>query len=367
MLDVFFYLLLGCVLINTFYYFYFSKAATQPEIEHTKSSQPVSIIVCSKNEQENLKELVPLLISQDHPDYEIILINDASSDDTRFVIEGFAATHNNIHLVNVVNNENFWGNKKYALTLGIKKATHDHLVFIDADCRPDSNLWLSHMARPLSTGSDITLGYGGYEFVPKSLLNGLIRFETVFTALQYLGYALRGNAYMGVGRNLAYTSTLFYEQSGFMSHMHIMGGDDDLFVNSASRKANVAVASHPDSFTYSKPKTSWKSWWTQKRRHLKVSKHYRGKHKSALGLFFLSQILFFIVATLALVLSSYWLAILALILCRYVVVYVVMGKGLLRFRESGLIPYIALLEIMLIVAQLGIFTSNLIDKPKHWK
>lgn len=366
-LDLLFYILFFIVAVNCGYYLYFSKVNTSKIKPATQGNTPVSIIVCAKNEAENLRELVPLLITQDYPHFEIILVNDASTDDTMVVINEFVSQYRHVKAVDVINNETFWGNKKYALTLGIKTAVNDHLLFIDADCRPASPKWLTGMSGPVHDQTTIVLGYGGYEKVPKSLLNALIRYETALTAMQYLGYALRGNPYMGVGRNLAYTAKQFYDVNGFMSHMRIMGGDDDLFVNEAATAHNTAVALDPESFTISKPKETWSSWWIQKKRHVNTAKRYKKKHKMALGGFFLSQFLFLILAVLGFVFGTYWETILALVILRYVMVMVVMGGGLSRFRESELTPLIPLLEWILIFCQMGLFFSNTSREPKRWK
>jgi glycosyltransferase involved in cell wall biosynthesis len=366
-LGLLFYILLGCVALNGAFYIYFSKIVTYPSENLEANATPVSVIVCAKNEEQNLTELIPLLIAQNHPDFEIILINDASVDDTLSIIVDFVAQYPNVSMVDVVNNETFWANKKYALTLGIKKAKNEHFVFIDADCRPASNSWLSLISAPLKNNTSIVLGYGGYRKVDKSALNALIRFETVLAAMQYLGYALQGNPYMGVGRNLGYTSQQFYDNSGFISHMRVMGGDDDLFVNEAATAHNTAVVIDPESFTISTPKKNWSEWWTQKKRHVSTAKLYKKKHKVALGTFFLSQFLFLIVAILGFVFGLQWIAILALVVLRYVVVMVVVGRGLSRFRESELIPFIPLLEMLLISCQLALFFSNTNSEPKRWK
>ena len=213
----------------------------------------------------------------------------------------------------------------------------------------------------------IALGYGSYSKLNNSLLNAVIRYETVFAAMQYLGYALRGNPYMGVGRNLAYTTKQFYDINGYMGHMKIMGGDDDLFVNEAATGKNTAVVLDPEAFTVSEPKREWKDWWIQKKRHINTAKHYKLKHKLTLGLFFLSQVLFLIFMILGFAFGLQWQAILSLVLLRYIIVMIFVGKGLSRFRESELIPFIPFLELVLIFCQLGLFVSNKSSQPKRWK
>lgn len=366
-IGVFFYILASFAIINCVYYLFFSNVGfgkiTPPQ---GNLKQAVSVIVCSKNEQENLKVLVPLLLEQNHPNFEVILINDASQDDTRDVIEEFMSQDARIKMVNVVNNESFWGNKKYALTLGIKKAVNDHLIFIDADCVPNSEEWLGIMAQHLSQEKSIVLGYGGYQKVKSSLLNALIRYETVLTAIQYFSYAMRGNPYMGVGRNLAYTATQFYESSGFMSHMKILGGDDDLFVNQSATNSNTAVSLQEESFTTSQPKTSWSDWWKQKKRHINTAAHYKWKHKILLSLFYFSQIGFFVSAILGFIFGLNWMVILGVVLVRYAIFWIVVGKGMSRFRESDITVLLPFLELLLVSIQLALFVSNMGHRPKQW-
>ena len=276
LLTYLFYFFLGVVTINVGYYiFFFVFAFAKAKKAKSSYLPPVSVIVCSKNEAENLRKNIPQWLAQKYHDFEIVLINDASWDDTKDVIEEFAKKHAKIVQVHVENNEAFWGSKKYALTLGIKKASHQHLLFTDADCIPTSNYWIQEMAGHFVGKKELVLGYGAYEKIKGSWLNKLVRFETVLTAMQYFSYAIAGRPYMGVGRNLAYTTNLFYEQRGFIDHMKVQSGDDDLFVNQAGTKENVSINYNADSFTLSIPKKTFSDWYTQKRRHVTTASHYR--------------------------------------------------------------------------------------------
>ena len=78
--------------------------------------------------------------------------------------------------------------------------------------------------------TQIILGYGKYISEP-GLLNKWIRTDTTYIAMQYLAMAIKGRPYMGVGRNMAYRKSLFFERKGFASHLNLASGDDDLFVN----------------------------------------------------------------------------------------------------------------------------------------
>lgn len=354
-------------LVNLCYYLGFFKFAfSKPEDQEEKSSFPVSVIICAKNEAENLRNFLPLILSQNHPDFEVVVINDASGDETLDIIEDFQSKDPRVKIVDVQNNEAFWANKKYALTLGIKKAKNPYLLFTDADCRPESDQWLSEMSSRFTDKKSIILGYGGYFIDTKSLLNKLIRFETLFTAIQYFSYANWGLPYMGVGRNLAYTSEEFYRQNGFADHLHVRSGDDDLFVNQAATGMNTALCFSPQGITRSIPKDNLKAWIRQKRRHVSVAGHYKRKHRFLLGMFYFTQ-LFFWLLFFVLLFTSFWHLALAFLAIRFIVQGMVFYNSGKKFGETDLFWLFPFLELFLIWAQLGIFIANLIAKPTHWK
>jgi len=360
------YLFAFVVLINCFYFLLFSKFSFLPnpqEIE--KQNFPVSVIIYAKNVANNLKEYIPLWLNQKYSDYEIILINDASYDDTLEVLESFEKENSNIKIVNVANIETFWGSKKYALTLGIKKAKHQRMVFSDADCKPASPYWLQKMAANFTVNKQVILGYGAYNKIP-GLLNKLIRFETFMTALQYFSYAKAGFSYMGVGRNLGYTSKIYYDNSGFFSHMKVQSGDDDLFVNQVATKNNTAICYAQDSFTYSKPKLSFKKWVKQQKQHISTTKYYKLNHRILLGSFFVFQVCFWVLSLLVFIFLD-WKIPLALIIFRLLIQFIVLYKAMKKLDEKDLIYWFPFLEIILIIFQFSIFISNSSSKIASWK
>lgn len=252
---------------------------------------PISVIICTHNEESNLEKLLPLLTQQKYSVFEIIIVNDKSTDNSKELLEYFSKTHAHFSYINIENTPNDIQSKKFALTQGIKKSKYDYVLLTDADCYPTSNFWIENMAGQ-SNQYDVILGYSPYE-KNKGLLNQLIQFETLYTAIQYLGFTLQGNPYMGIGRNILYKKELFTKADGFSKHQHIIGGDDDLFVNEIATKENTGICINTDSHMYSIPKKTWKTWFIQKTRHISVGKHYQLKHKFFLGLLNLSHIGFY--------------------------------------------------------------------------
>ncbi|EGV44155.1 glycosyltransferase [Bizionia argentinensis JUB59] len=367
-LDILYYIFIVVACFQVGYYLvFFSQFAFQKETKPEPNNIPISVLICAKNEADNLKDFLPSIIAQNYPNFEIVLINDASYDYTLDVMEDFANKHPNIKIVNVRNNEAFWANKKYALTLGIKAAKNNHLLFTDADCKPISKNWISQMSAHFNNDKTIVLGYGGYTKIKKSFLNKLIRFETLLTAMQYLSFAKMGMPYMGVGRNLAYTKDDFFKASGFMKHMHIRSGDDDLFINQIATAKNTSVCVAKDSFTISNPKTTFKEWVTQKKRHITTAHHYKPVHKILLALFYASQLLFWLSGIVLLAFLFYWEVILIFFALRLISQLIIVWFTAKKLDEQDLMLFIPLLEFFLVIFQLTIFISNLVSKPKHWK
>ncbi|WP_347052807.1 glycosyltransferase [Flavobacterium olei] len=368
MLIYIFYFFIAIVVVQLFYYLgVFGKFAFSKPQHFTSKNLPVSVVVCAKNEEENVKKYIPLLAQQDYPDFEIVLIDDASSDETLEVFEEFEKEFSNIRLVKVENNEAFWGNKKYALTLGIKAAKKDYLLFTDADCYPNSKDWITSMTSQFTMNKTIVLGYGGYEKIERSFLNKIIRFETILTAIQYFSWAKIGFPYMGVGRNLAYKKEEFFNVNGFIDHIQIRSGDDDLFINQASNKVNTTISYTPESFTYSEPKKTYKEWFTQKRRHVSTAEHYKFFDRMQLGLFYCSQLFFFLLVIILLAFQFQWIAVLAILATRYTVVWTVVGCSAGKLKENDIKIWFPVVEIVLILTQINIFITNIFSKPVYWK
>src|SRR5690606_25120025 len=216
-----------------------------------------------------------------------------------------AEKYQHLNVVNIKEHPRYKHGKKFAVTIGIKAAKNDCMVFTDADCKPASNRWLQHIGNSFKPGVEIVLGYSPY-FKIKGFLNKNIRFETFHTAISYLSYSLKRRPYMGVGRNMAYTKTLFFKGKGFASHMHILSGDDDLFVNQNADRYNTNISIHRDAQMWSEPKRTYKSYALQKTRHHGASEAYKGRHKWMLSMQVGSAVVFYLFLILCLFLYPAW-------------------------------------------------------------
>jgi glycosyltransferase involved in cell wall biosynthesis len=307
-----------------------------------EAPRPVSIIVCAHDEEQNLRELVPLLLRQSHPAFEVIIVEDRCNDGTYDYLLQATKENDNLRMVRVVNKPEHVNGKKYALTLGIKAAKYDRVLLTDADCRPVSEEWATQMSNCYLSSTEFVLGFSPYA-KGESLLNAFIRFESTLTGIQMVGMARLGNPYMGLGRNLLYEKKVFLENKGFNDHLEVTGGDDDLFVNRHATSANTLVRLGADCITVSKPKQTWAEFYQQKKRHLSVGKRYRFTDRLVLGLFTLSwMLIWFLVLPVAIVHPwGLWLG--ATFLVRWLVMGILFHQASIRLGqrfEAWKVPFL---------------------------
>ena len=337
---------------------------------------PLSIIVCAHNDLAALHSLVPELLRQSYPaDLEIVLVDDRSTDDTGLYLQQLTQLFTpHVRLVNIKSTPPGLNPKKYALTLGLKVARFPHRLVTDADCVPASPHWAARMAAGFAAPdggtapAQVVLGFGGYAPAP-SLLNLLIRHETLLTGALFLSAGRGGRAYMGVGRNLAYTKEAFTATRGFSSHLRSLGGDDDLFVQDAARaRLPIGVVLHPDGQTTSAPATGWRHYWHQKRRHLGAGRRYRWSDRLRAGLLPLSGPLFYLAATAGAILApALWPALVGAGAVRLLG----LGAGLIPLGRNlrRPVPFWALpaLDPLFSVLYVALGLSVVVAHPTRWK
>ncbi|NDV46958.1 glycosyltransferase [Paludibacter sp. 221] len=346
-----------------------SKKIKKNKIEFSTAQPPVSVIIAAKNEEKNLQEFLPKILEQDYPEFEVIVIDDASADDTSIILEQFKDKYPHLRTTFVPVGAKNLSSKKLAVTLGIKAAKHDILLFTDADCSPESNQWISHMVRNFTPETDFVLGYGPY-YKEKGLLNKLITYDTLFVAMQYMGMALDGKPYMGVGRNLAYRKDTFFNLKGFSSHLNLLSGDDDLLVNKGCSDKNTRIEISPESIMWSDPKKTFRNWYYQKTRHLSSSVKYKASTKKQLGIEPVSRGLFYL-AFLLITLFGNIVTIIAggiLLLVRLITQMCVINRTSKLFHGDKYYLSILFLDIFLPLFTLFVMLTGKTKKDKiRWK
>lgn len=347
-------------LLALLYGFSKSKTPLAEQILH-----PVSVIVCAHDEEKNLRELLPILQRQDHNDLEIIIVDDRSNDNTYDFLLDLTKSDTRIKMARVLTTPERMDPKKYALTLGIKAAKNEILLFTDADCRPVGNEWVTAMTASITNETEFVLGYSPY-FKAQGFLNLFIRCESFITALQYLGTALLGKPYMGVGRNLCYRKSLFLKNKGFNDFMNVTGGDDDLFVNRHAHAANTELCITSNALVYSIPKQSWSSFFHQKLRHLMAGKRYKAIDKMRLAVFTLTHTITLTLGMLLLFIPDYWIIVLSSLIIRLVILTITAHRVSKQLNNPLELPAIILLDFLYMIYYLSTGLVALLTKRVKW-
>lgn len=365
--------LMGCLVLMfviqlVYWLFQYSGVGFRKQKENTDEVlPPVSVVICARNELKNLRNFLPSVLEQNYaPGYQVVVVNDCSWDESAKYLEELEDAYPQLKVVTIREQEKYQHGKKFALTLGIKGAAHEHLLFTDADCKPVGPNWIASMMKGFMPGTEIVVGYGAY-LKESGLLNKWIRFDTAFNALLYLSRAMKGKAYMGVGRNMAYVKTLFFKNKGFASHYHLMSGDDDLFINETATKANTRVAVSAGSFTLSKPKTSFAHWFWQKKRHMSSGSHYKIRDRRLIGFYFFSQIFFWVFVVLNLVLKINPELVVSLVATRLAIQMIICWRGFKKLGETDLLPFVPIFDLAITFLYPVLAVTNLFIRTKSWK
>lgn len=366
--QIAFVAVLIALLIQVFYLLhFFIRTGLYREEGVNGNPGPVSVVICAKNEERRLRNLVPLLMEQDYPDFEVVIVDDSSWDDSISTLRAYQVRYPKLHVIKLDEDYQRMRGKKFALTMGIKGASNDLLLLTDADCIPSSKGWIRHMVAPFSdTHIGVVLGVSPYQ-KDTGFLNRLIRFDAAQIALNYLGFAISGRPYMGIGRNLAYRKHLFISNSGFKSHFHLASGDDDLFVAEVASQSNTALVVDPVAHTLSAAEKTWKNYFDQKRRHFTTAAYYRLSTKILLALWPLSLFILWALALYLMIMhNALWIG-LTVLLLRHVTHLATFRVSLKRIGQHDLLPWAPLLESTLWLIHPLLYLWNQLSAPKKWK
>jgi glycosyltransferase involved in cell wall biosynthesis len=364
--QVAFIVFVSAVAIQLLFFFILLIGMRKKQAAGQENKPPVSIVICAHDEEDNLKTLIPTLLAQNYPTFEIVIVNDRSNDDTFDWLIAETRKDHRLRMVHVNRLPEHVTSKKYALTLGIKSATYDVILLTDADCRPESPEWISEMSGQFAPDISFVIGFSPYQRLP-GFLNLFIRFETLLAAIQYIGFGLLRMPYMGVGRNLAYRKSFFLEKKGFVNMLRIVGGDDDLFVNRHATKQNAAMSVAPKAKVVSVPKTSWKAFFVQKIRHLSVGRHYTFRFKIILGLFMSSWVITWWLGLTLLVLNTMVVTVAGLLAARCLVLTIVFYNSARRLDEKFEVWTVPVLDFLFSIYYISTGLVALLTKKVRWK
>lgn len=366
-MEVLFILFVATTVIQLLYLLIiFRSLAVYKEPTQASEWLPVSVIICARNEAVRLERNLPLILDQDYPNFEVIVVNDNSSDDSELLLMRMSSRYPQLVVRTITQESNIMQGKKYPLTVGIRAAKNEVVLLTDADCSPASRYWIQSMTAVFDPNKEIVIGYAPYRKYA-NFINRYIRYETFMTALCYLSFALAKIPYMGVGRNLAYRKKIFFENNVFPKHPHLISGDDDLLINKAANARNTVVQVNKNSFMFSEPKKSWEEYWEQKRRHVSTGKYYKTGHMLMLVLFSFTHLLFYCLFLLVVMYSAYQSEALVLFTLRLLTQGIIFRSSMKKLGEEDLFWYFPIMDILFLIYYFKLFPDVFQTKQAAWK
>lgn len=350
-----------------FFLFFFRRLADneQPPVS-AESNLPISVIICTHNEQNNLKRNLPSFLEQKYSQYEVIVVNDNSDDETELLLMQMETRYPQLVVRHIKNQSQNLRGKKYPLTIGIRAAKYDHVLLTDVDCAASSDYWIRDMAGMFTPEKEIILGYSPFKS-ELGFLNKFIRYEAFITAMQYFSFALAKIPYMGVGRNLAYRKQIFFDHNIYPKYPQLISGDDDLLINHAANKRNTTIQIRPSSFVYSEPKHTWDEYWHQKQRHVSTARYYKWNHRLLLSVYSASNLLLYPFFLACIFYSPFAVEGLVLFLTRLLVQSVVYNSAMKKLAVADLFILFPLMDLVFLFYYLKLLPHLKNTKLDRWK
>ena len=333
----------------------FYKRNARPKLN--EELEPVSVVLCARDAYEYLTELIPTLLKQDYPNFEIVVVNDCSDDETEEYLKDLERNEPRVKPVQLKQHLNFFNGKKFPLSMGIKSAQNDLIVLTDCNCMPVNDQWLRSVVNRYNNRTEIVIGYSPL-VQKKSSLNRIMRFDNFQNGLLYLSAALKHHPYMGIGKNLSYRKELFYRSQGFISHYTTSVGEDDLFINQTATKKNTDVLIDAEDAILTTPTSSFHLWMRQKASRYSTVSKYNSGARLYLSLFYVSQFFFYasFIALLALCAKPaftitngavFYIPILVFFfLLRWGTQFFIYHKASKRLGEKGLLPGLVVYDFL---------------------
>jgi len=352
-------------LVQLFYFWgVFSALAFFKAKKQTDSFPPVSVVITANNQYNDLQKSLPSMLSQDYPDFEVVVVNDNSDDSSNELLEDFSKQYTNLKVVELKQSLNWFSGRKFPLSLGIKSATNNLILLTDPGCVPQSNGWIKAMTGSFTSNSEIVLGYSSYNTTSK--INKWFRFTAFYDALLYLSMALRGLPFKGIGKNMGYSRELFYRNKGFSSHYVISAGDDELFVNRAANKHNVAVVVSEEGTIKQVKKMSFSSWLAGEKNRLKIRRFFNIRDRMLIRAFSFTSFAFYGLLVTLLFLGVPIFLVGFIFALRFISMMLISALAQKRLSEKKLILLSPIFEIFLILIDFFIWVLLFFNRKKKW-
>ena len=357
-------LMMACLIQLGYFWIFFSRISFFRKKNTTSDQPPVSIVLVANNQYEFLQTNLPALLEQEYPDFEVVVVNDNSDDGTEDLLKELSHQHNNLQSIVLKQSLNWFKGRKFPLSLGIKSAKNDFILFTDPACKPISDQWISEIISSYDGQTEIVLGYASWQTT--SVFNRFYRFVAFYDALFYFSMALSGIPFKGIGKNLSYKRGLFYKHKGFSSHYTISAGEDEIFVNKAAKKQNTSICIHEAGKVISEKNTSFLNWLNLERSRLKIRRFFKPAHRVMISLYSASVFIFYTSFAFLLIAGFHWLVPVSVFALRLISQTIIFAFTQKKLSEKKLLLLSPFFEIFILLIDFFIWINLLFSRKYKW-
>ena len=331
--------------------------------ERLTQEPPVSVVMVTQEDVEFLEERLPIYLTQDYENYEVVLVYVGNNEDFSILLTQMRLKYPRLKITNIKQNTRFPISNKQALNFGIRAAAHDHILLSTSDTIVTSERWIRLMAKGFTRG-DVVLGYCGVE-LQSGFVGRLMRTQRMVESMMWLSSAVSGKPYRGVRNTLGLNRELYLKVKGF-NHLNMNMGEDDLFLQELADEATVSVIISPRA-TVRQKVWGGASWWLGARKYFgHTYRFYPLAARTAIEWEGGSRVLFFLAALAALVVLPVELKIAtaALVLLRYILVYATVNAVRKRLGEKHIMATYFLYDLFGVWVEVALAASRRIYKDE---
>lgn len=368
-------ILLLFFLIQLAYYLFFynwilvrNKKNSAAQLEYTEEKQSVSVVVYSSNDADNLERFLPKILSQNYPSFEVIVVNDGSTDETNDVLKRLGEAHSNLYYTTIPEDAKNHSRRKLAMSVGIKAAKFDWIITTEANCEVLSDEWISSIARNFTATTDVVLLYSTFDF-PENIKSILRSLNNLYLGLRYLGMAIKGRPYMGIRRNLAYRKELYFRnRGGFSGYLYLRDGDDDLFINRIAVRENTRVEASSESITKAYYYNFDKSWKENKQSYAITSSYLERNGSLIFGFESLTRYVFYVGIILGVIAGFFdpklYIVVLPIFIIRLIIQAFIINKSAVHLCEKRFLFSLIIYDIVQPVVDMYYKISGRLSKKR---
>ena len=261
--------------------------------------KPLSLILTIRNEEENLKNNLPKILSLENIDFEMVVVDDFSQDNS-YLILGLLKDRYKRLTISALNQETKFSTK-LALNIAIKATNNKWILTVPVSLAEVAAEWLDYISQATNNEKNVVIGYSTVAR-SKGFYNRLTRIENYFSYLKSTGYILNGIPFVYSVENVAFQKEKYFEIGGFGQKVTEHYANLELVINSFIRKKTTAVLFNKESSIRKTEVVKRADYFDLLKKSIRIESHLSSSKRVILFLIEFGKLLFLPIAAFVIVL-----------------------------------------------------------------